>query len=72
MTPATPETILHVANMPAKDANFMRSIVALFTDPQNGEKLNDLRSGLINLRYGPDGSAYVLAAGAMTPEQQSN
>jgi len=72
MTNASPETVLHVANMPAKDALFMRPIVALFTDPQNAEKLQDLQAGLVAIRYGDDGSAHILAAEAMTPAAQRN
>lgn len=40
-----------LANVPAKDAEFLRSVVALFTDPENAGRVQALRAGHLAVQY---------------------
>jgi len=53
----------HVTNLSAKDAQFLSTLIALFTDPRNDEQAALIRDGKQQIQYSPiDGRALLVDA----------
>lgn len=51
----------HVTNLTARDANFLSTMIALFTDPANDEQAQLIRDGQQVITYSPVNGAALLA-----------
>jgi hypothetical protein len=51
----------HVTNLTARDANFLSTLIALFTDPANDEQAQLIRDGQQVITYSPVNGAALLA-----------
>lgn len=61
-TPAPTETVqVAVANLDAADAQFLRNVVAVLTDPAHRQALINLRIGHSVICYGRGGGVTIIA-----------
>ncbi|MFN7138763.1 MAG: hypothetical protein ACK4UN_05455 [Limisphaerales bacterium] len=60
---------VQVTNLTENDARFLRSLLAIFTDPKSGRMSQELRSGRLAIQYSPDDGqiAWIDFASDMVP-----